>query len=137
MKRNLKSVAKLPIGDYNIDQGEFIILTEEVIVYKSAYISYTNLYKYRRCTIKLALPVGTEVYVTNHKCRADQAKVIKINLIGKKETHKSALSIWDYSFKYVVNNVVTPSKKFSLNQHDCASGIHFFRTLREARDYNK
>lgn len=81
------------------------------------------------------------------KMRADKAKVLKIEEVshGKfygdwklipQRKNSRARSIYDYEFFYRVNKWVRPTYEFNADQNkECTSGIHFFRTLKEAMEY--
>jgi hypothetical protein len=113
----------------------FFTLTKDVIVYKKAYYWKSQFaYHMSNCTIKLLLPAGTNIYVTENKCRADSAKVLQINKSGSAKTLTIAISHYDCNFRYEVGQIAKPNK-FSTHTEKCAGGIHFFRTLKEARAY--
>ena len=111
--------------------GVFKVLTKEQIVYKALISEFNE----NSVTAKLLLPVGTKVYLTYDKCRADQAKVLKMNKLGKAEEVTVARSTFNPRFKYKTGATIKPQFKFSEENSKCASGIHFFRTLKEARKY--
>lgn len=64
------------------------------------------------------------------KCRAEYAKVIEI--IGADK----AISEHDNSFIYKVGDIVGPTTPFDEDfTNECSTGIHFFITLEEAKNY--
>ena len=123
-----------PIEIYSLKTSKhgIYILNNAAIVYKKAF---SGTYPYSRVTIKLLLPIETIVNLTEKKCRASRAIVLEITKTGKKDRFVTACSIYDNNFKYVVGETVHPKKPFDMSREQCGSGIHFFRTLKEAREY--
>lgn len=72
-------------------------------------------------------------YATN-KCRTSRAKVLKFS--KKIPEGCRVVSEYSNSFVYKVGRIVTPTESFSNSPLACASGIHFFRTKKEAEAYN-
>jgi len=72
----------------------------------------------------------------SRKCRASKVKVIKlVDSDGK--NIKEAFSCYDRSFKYTVGKIVKPILPFDDNWYnECGSGIHFFLTESEAKEFN-
>jgi hypothetical protein len=65
---------------------------------------------------------------TGRKCRASRAFVL--------ECPKGSVSLHDPDFKYIVGETVTPELPFCDDRwKECASGIHFFLTRKEAESY--
>jgi len=121
-------------------RGKHYKLEEDTIVYKKVGVAhyqndYGNKIVSRYGIVKLLIPKGTAVFVTCGKCRAAKAKVLEIKALGRTQTFKGGYSLWDTGFKYVVGKTVKPRDKFSMSTNECESGIHFFRTVREARFY--
>ena len=75
---------------------------------------------------KLEIPSGAVVFCINgSKCRTNKAKVLD----------GEGLSIKDPLFAYKKGRTVSV-KDFSLQYNvECDSGIHFFKTKKEAEDY--
>lgn len=132
MSNKFLPVDKIPT---QLEEFGFYILTEEVVVYKAALGYKPHNYIYPVITIKLLLPVGTKIRVGRYKCRANQAIVMQMNKYGKKQTVLAARSNFCGNFIYNVGQTVKPRRKFCTDDLECASGIHFFRTLTEARNY--
>ena len=79
--------------------------------------------------VKLEIPRGAIVFsINNKKCRTDKAKVLEI--IGADRAYSN------YKFfSYYVGDVI---EVFNFNceyNFECAEGIHFFRTRKEAEEY--
>jgi hypothetical protein len=73
---------------------------------------------------------------TTRKCRASEAKVVKMWNYITKETVTKATSQHDESFVYETGKTVKPTKPFNEDRwNECASGIHFFMTQEEAENY--
>ena len=79
--------------------------------------------------VKLEIPRGAIVFsINNNKCRTDKAKVLEI-IGGDRAYSKHKF------FSYYVGDVI---EIFDFNCEynvECAEGIHFFRTRKEAEDY--
>ena len=79
--------------------------------------------------VKLEIPRGAIVFsINNNECRTDKAKVIEI--IGGNRAYSS-----HKFFSYYVGDII---EVFNFNCEynvECAEGIHFFRTRKEAEDY--
>lgn len=83
----------------------------------------------------------------SHKIRVSEAKVIGFFAINKDPNAKERIvpikipkmatvrSIFNTSFKYKLDTVVKPKKKFSELHETCASGIHGFLDLEDAISY--
>ena len=90
---------------------------------------------YKKCKngeiVKLEIPKGAIVFsINNFKCRTNIAKVLEISN-GK----KTAVSGYDNKFVYKVGKIVK-AKNFNCQYNrECAEGIHFFRTKKEAKEY--
>lgn len=83
------------------------------------------------------------------KHRASQVKVLRVVECGVKplfENFKTLdfrfrrdrhrlVSTWHYTFQYDVGQIYTPEQRFAPQNDHCASGIHFYRTLKEARNH--
>lgn len=88
---------------------------------------------------------GPEHY---RKCRAEKAEVVSIvGILGVKQLGaekedeiliEKAMSTYDSGFEYIVGETVRPTedRPFCDDIDVCASGIHFFLTEEEARDYD-
>ena len=70
------------------------------------------------------------------KCRADKAKVVRIENKDGTEAKESAVnSDYDSSFIYKVGEIVKV-KVFCTNRwNECSEGIHFFINRQEAVEY--
>ena len=109
----------------------FKTINHEITVYKSI----------GNHVVMLSLPVGTRIYVgcwnlNKQKCRADQARVVAIFKLSSSGDYisdiKSNRSSWCAEITYRVGEIVKPKRPFHTLELECASGIHFFYTLKEA-----
>ena len=79
--------------------------------------------------VKLEIPRGAIVFsINNKKCRTDRAKVLEI--IGADRAYSN-----NKFFSYYVGYII---EVFNFNCEynvECAEGIHFFRTRKEAEEY--
>ena len=85
--------------------------------------------------IKLLIPEDAKrSSATGRKCRCDKAIVLNIYDKDGNEV-KSARSIYDIGFYYIVGETILPDS-FNENRWDeCSGGIHFFITKEEAKNY--
>ena len=73
---------------------------------------------------------------TSRKCRCSKAKVISItNIDGTEANVDVAYSKYDLWFKYRVGEIVNVDNFDTNRWNECAPGIHFFITRKEAVDY--
>ena len=73
---------------------------------------------------------------TSRKCRCSKAKVISItNIDGTEANVDVAYSKYDIGFKYWVGGIVNVDNFDTNRWNECAPGIHFFITRKEAVDY--
>jgi len=81
----------------------------------------------------IRIPKGAVVFGNGYsKCRTNKAEVIKIE--GYNENYKY-YSLYDDNFKYEIGKQME-IENFDYNHtKECASGIHFFLTKEEARNY--
>ena len=80
--------------------------------------------------VKLEMPRGAIVFsINNHKCRTDKAIVKEIFGADR------AFSMHKYFSYYVGDKIEVYNFNCEYNT-ECAEGIHFFRTRKEAENYN-
>ena len=73
---------------------------------------------------------------TSRECRCSKAKVISItNIDGTEANIDAAYSGYDSEFEYRVGEIVKVDNFDTNRWHECAPGIHFFITRKEAVDY--
>ena len=85
--------------------------------------------------VKLKIPAKAKrSSATSRKCRAEYAKVLEI-FTTEWKTCKTAISSQDKEFKYEVWKTVKCDKWEENRWKECAGGIHFFLTRREAEQY--
>jgi hypothetical protein len=123
----------------------FGTLTEDVIVWKKAYTKITSPYGYpatgRGVLVKLLLTKGTKVGFPTEPCfemlkmRASKAKVLDIREVRRTTpvVGQRVCSGWNPRFSYVRGKTVKPEKGFKSHHEICASGIHFYMTIKEAQ----
>lgn len=94
-----------------------------------------DIFGYKKCLngiiVKLLIPKEAKRNnAFGRKCRAEYAQVVEI--IGADE----AISQHDNSFTYKVGDTVRPTTPFDEDfTNECSTGIHFFITLEEAKNY--
>ena len=87
------------------------------------------------CIIKLSIPEDAKrSSAYGNKCRCNKAKVVDIWTFGGQKV-KSAVSQYDHSFVYEINKEVSVPDFDENRWHECAPGIHFFMSEKEALDY--
>ena len=81
--------------------------------------------------ITAEIPAGAIVFCINgSKCRTNRAKIT--DMAGHEVLH----SQYDNSFEYRLGQEIN-IKDFNLMYNvECASGFHFFKTRKEAEEYN-
>lgn len=90
-----------------------------------------------RCVGKLWIPPhAARLNGCSNKCRASEALVIYIKDEDGKYLQE-AYSLYDKNFEYVVGKIVRPRFGFYPDRwQECASGIHYFLTEKEAWEYD-
>ena len=103
------------------------------IAFKRAY----NAIHHRGYIIKLEIPNDAlRCSATSRKCRCSKAKVISItNIDGTEANVDAAYSGYDREFEYRVGEIVKVDSFDTNRWNECAPGIHFFITRKEAVDY--
>ena len=103
------------------------------IAFKKAY----NVNRSRCYIIKLEIPNDAlRCSATSRKCRCSKAKVISItNIDGTEANVDAAYSGYDSEFEYRVGEIVKVDNFDTDRWNECAPGIHFFVTRKEAVDY--
>ena len=103
------------------------------IAFKKAY----NMNRTKCYIIKLEIPSDAmRCSATSRKCRCSKAKVISITNIDSTEANvDAAYSGYDREFEYRVGGIVKVDNFDTDRWHECAPGIHFFITRKEAVDY--
>ena len=103
------------------------------IAFKKAY----NMNRTKCYIIKLEIPSDAmRCSATSRKCRCSKAKVISItNIDGTEANVNVAYSQYDRKFEYRVGGIVKVDNFDTDRWHECAPGIHFFITRKEAANY--
>jgi hypothetical protein len=112
------------------------ILDEEETIRKGKIIN-KKTFVYKKCQnkiVKLELQTGSIVFsINNRKCRTNKAKVISID--GNNKKGLQIESDYDNNFIYEVGKIVEVPNFNLMYNVECASGIHFFWTKKEAKKY--
>ena len=114
------------LSDANLDEKERIR--------KGICLSH-KMVGYKKCRnnviVKLEIPKGAIVFsINNNKCRTNIAKCVAIEGGLKK-----AISKQDENFIYKVGKTYAITDFNCQYNIECAEGIHFFRTKKEAKEY--
>ena len=81
--------------------------------------------------ITAEIPIGAIVFCINgSKCRANRAKITDM------DGHDVLHSQYDNAFKYRLGQEIEIKDFNLMYNEECASGFHFFRTRKEAEEYN-
>lgn len=97
-------------------------------------VTHNNFRPVHPALVKLEIPVDARRSSFGRKCRCDKAKVLSIETFdGKPLT--TAYSFYDNSFVYEAGKTVSVPNFDEDRWHECAPGIHFFMTEKEARQY--
>ena len=108
------------------EEGSFIAFK------KACNINRTKCY-----IIKLEIPSDAmRCSATSRKCRCSKAKVISItNIDGTEANANVAYSQYDRKFEYRVGGIIKVDNFDTDRWNECAPGIHFFITRKEAANY--
>ena len=103
---------------------------------RRGFIVQRKLTGWKKCKnnilVKLEIPKGAVVFsINNDKCRTNIAKVVKI--VGG--DGKVAVSTHDVNFIYKLGKTIVINDFDCMYNVECSTGIHFFRTMKEAKDY--
>ena len=112
------------------------ILDEEETIRKGKIIN-KKTFVYKKCQnkiVKLELQTDSIVFsINNRKCRTNKAKVISID--GNNKKGLQIASDYDNNFIYEVGKIVEVSNFNLMYNVECGTGIHFFWTEKEAKEY--
>ncbi len=89
------------------------------------------------CIIKLQIPASAKrtSSLVGRKCRASKAKVLSITDSNGKPIQSCKCWNENYDFVYEVGKTVIPDEYDDDIRIECSSGIHFFITEKEAREF--
>ena len=128
---NLRSAKNLEIVYYNELTAMFAANCPE----KGSFTAFKKLQN--DIIAELFVPAkASRSSATTRKCRASEAKIIRMWNYKTQEVVTKALSQHDDSFVYETGKTVKPTTPFNEDRwNECASGIHFFITQKEAENY--
>jgi len=125
-------------------EAEERALTARIIGYKKVWMktrsSTGEILCSKHIVAKIKIPTFTRRLISPGKCRAEKAIILgyfdldhtKIDIMPG----QTIFSLYDNTFIYPsVGGVVAPEQAFCTSSEQCASGIHFFRTFKEAKEY--
>ena len=128
--------ADLSNADLSNADLEITILNEKEAIRKGKIIN-KKTFVYKKCQgkiVKLELQIGSIVFsINNKKCRTNKAKVISID--GNEKKALKIASDYDNNFIYEVGKIMEVEDFNLMYNVECASGIHFFWTEKEANEY--
>lgn len=137
------------------NSDRFYVVTKPLHVFKKVEVCASDVGAARwkrnqEAIANLVVPVGAKVHCSPQafdlpassfdrgfrKMRASKAKVHSVVLLDRTRREVPiGRSSYAYWFFYKPGATVTSTQDFSLEPSTCASGIHFFLTLTDARNY--
>lgn len=135
---NGANLAGASLETAEIDQCEYDEATSFFALQCPETGSFIGYKKAEDLIVKLLIPARAKRSSgTSRKCRCSEAKVLGIyNQKGKKSSVNIVRSTYDSYFVYKVGEIVRV-KNFDANRwNECSTGIHFFLTFEEAKQYN-
>ena len=116
-------------------RGTYLDQKEQI---RKGFIVQRKLIGWKKCRdailVKLEIPKGAIVFsINNNRCRTNIARVVKI--VGG--NGKIAISKSDSSFVYKLGKTIVINDFDCMYNVECSTGIHFFRTMKEAKSYGK
>ena len=122
---SIDKTTKLP--KFQLPQTKSLIVFKKVLV-DGGFSAIAKLRIPSRAK-RTATPIGS-------KCRAERAIVLEIKRVDNGKLAQKAYSTHDDNFIYEVGKEVKPTSPYDGDfRVECTSGIHFFLTEEEARDY--
>lgn len=136
--------------DIVVKQKKIVQLTKDMKVFKKTVSSRSA-----HVIVNMIIPAGSFIHVGSTygdtpysiyslKCRASKAKVIsqfaspspyrRMTKIPVEVKESRPKTYCNANTVYCTGDTIVPDK-FSRQLHECANGIHFFVTLKEAYDY--
>lgn len=125
------------LSDAFLDNASlFCTIFDDAECYRSGVILKKPMIGWKKCKdgkiVELRIPKGAVVFCINgRKCRTNRVKVISVNGSDK----ETAVSFQDRNFVYVPNKTLEIDDFDLNNTVECATGIHFFKTRKEAEEY--
>ena len=128
------------IGEYDIIDCTFIKPVPFVCPTEGEFIGYKKCcFSFLFLIVKLLIPSDAKrSSAFGRKCRCSKAKVLGVFDLDGNETKDidEVFSDYDIAFTYKVGEWVYPDDFDEDRFNECSSGIHFFMTFDEARDYH-
>jgi len=124
---NLEDVRRLPAFQHCPEEGSFI-----------AYKKVMDYETYDHVVLTLQIPEDAQrtSSIVGRKCRASKAVVLKAENVDGAPIEKTKFgSLRDREFEYTVGESVNPDAYNPDPRIECTSGLHFFITKKEAREY--
>ena len=92
--------------------------------------------EYTWVIVKLRIPEDAKrTSGFSRKCRCSKAEVLEITKQNGEHVNRPAFSIYNHAFTYKVGDIITEEKFCEDRYYECAKGIHFFITRKEAENY--
>lgn len=120
----------------NISYNEYTAFLSLVCPEKGSFTAFKKLRNDLIAELKIPAKAKRSS-ATSRKCRASEAKVVRIYNPVTKESFQKGVSLCDDNFVYEVGQTVKPTEPFDEDRwNECGSGIHFFITEIEAINYD-
>ena len=121
------------LGDANLRDAKYPLCCPDC----GAFVAFKKArYKNGECIVKLQVPEDARrSSATSRKCRCDKAIVLAIETLDGKPIDAVAFSSYNNDFAYEVGQTVCVDDFCDDRWRECAPGIHFFITRKEAVDY--
>jgi len=136
------ATAKKRIKERKMEQtAELIVYKKVQFIKNGKLLSEEALYFAKRSSAILKLRIAQDVRrnMSMYKCRASMADILDVVTTSgrsKKITEDDLLlSFYDRTFVYEGIGATVIPDGFDSSREECAEGIHFFRTLKEAAQY--
>ena len=111
--------------------------TGSFIGYKKALVDMNLDGEYTWVIVKLRIPEDAKrTSGFSRKCRCSKAEVLEITKPSGARVNRPAFSMYNYNFTYRVGDIITEEEFCEDRYRECAQGIHFFITRKEAENYN-
>lgn len=111
--------------------------TGSFIGYKKALVDMNLDGEYTWVIVKLRITEDAKrTSGFSRKCRCSKAEVLEITKPNGAPVDRPAFSLYNHDFTYKVGDIITEETFCEYRYRECAKGIHFFITRKEAENYN-
>ena len=130
------SGANLSGADLSGATGDLPTYRFQIVPDAGAFIGWKKLRDGLIAQLEIPATAGRVGGLLGRKCRASKARVLAIWRGKKREPSREGFSLHDESFAYRVGKIVAPEDGWCDDPRvECAAGIHFYITRREAEEH--